>query len=141
MTQGNYANVNGLNMYYEIHGTGEPLILLHGGLGVIGMFAEILPLLAENRQVIAVELQGHGHTADIERPLSFEQLGDDIAALIQQLGLNNADIAGYSLGGGVALQTAIRHPGSGAQAGGSFSALQERRMVHRSSRRNESDER
>jgi pimeloyl-ACP methyl ester carboxylesterase len=111
MTQGKYANVNGLNMYYEIYGAGPPLILLHGGFGVIGMFEQNLPALAENRQVIAVELQGHGHTADINRPLSFEQFADDVAALIKHVGLENADILGYSLGGGAALQTAIRHPG------------------------------
>lgn len=111
IAQGKYANVNGLKMYYEVYGQGQPLILLHGGLGVIGMFEQILPSLAEKRQVVAVELQGHGHTADIDRPLSFEQMADDIAALIGQLGLENADILGYSLGGGVALQTAIRHPG------------------------------
>jgi pimeloyl-ACP methyl ester carboxylesterase len=81
MTQGKYANVNGLKMYYEVHGKGQPLILLHGGLGGIGMFAPILPALAENRQVVGVELQGHQHTADINRPMSFEQMADDIAAL------------------------------------------------------------
>ena len=109
--QGEYAPVNGLNLYYEVHGTGgEPLILLHGGLGGIVEFAPILPLLAETRQVIAVELQGHGHTADIDRPLTFENMADDVAALIDYLGLEHADILGYSLGGGVALQTAIRHP-------------------------------
>jgi pimeloyl-ACP methyl ester carboxylesterase len=110
MTQGNYAHVNGLKMYYEIHGKGQPVVLLHGGLGTIGMFAEILPALAENRQVVAVELQGHGHTADINRPLSFEQMADDVTALVKQLGFENADLFGYSLGGGVALQAAIRHP-------------------------------
>jgi pimeloyl-ACP methyl ester carboxylesterase len=106
----NYACVNGLNMYYEIHGMGKPLVLLHGGLGGVGMFEQLLPSLAETRQVIAVELQAHGHTADIDRPLSFELMADDIAALIKLIGLENADIVGYSLGGGVALQTAIRHP-------------------------------
>jgi pimeloyl-ACP methyl ester carboxylesterase len=110
MTQGKYANVNSLKLYYEIHGKGQPLILLHGGLGTIDMFEQILPSLAESRQVIAVELQGHGHTADIDRPLSFESMADDIAALIKHLGFEKTDILGYSLGGGVALQTAIRHP-------------------------------
>ena len=109
MAQGRYANVNGLKMDYEVHGQGQPLILLHGGLGVIGMFEQILPGLAENRQVVAVELQGHGHTADIDRSLSFELMADDIAALIKHFELENADLFGYSLGGGVALQTAIRH--------------------------------
>jgi pimeloyl-ACP methyl ester carboxylesterase len=110
MTQGKYANVNGLKLYYEIYGKGQPLILLHGGLGEIRMFDPILPSLAEKRQVLAVELQAHGHTADIDRPLSYEQMADDIAALIKHLKLGMADILGYSLGGGVALQTAIRHP-------------------------------
>ncbi len=110
MTQGNYANVDGLKMYYEMHGAGKPLVLLHGGLGSIAMFAQLLPALAESRQVIAVDLQGHGHTADMDRPFSYERMADNIAALIQQLKLPNADLVGYSLGGGVALHTAIRHP-------------------------------
>ncbi len=110
MTRGNYAAVNGLKMYYELHGQGQPVVLLHGGLGGIEMFAPILPALADNRQVVAVELQAHGHTADVDRPLSYEQMADDVAALVRQLGFENADLLGYSLGGGVALQTAIRHP-------------------------------
>ena len=114
MTQGKYANVNGLKLYYEIHGQGQPLILLHGGFGVIGMFEQNLPALAANRQVIGVELQGHGHTADINRPLSFEQMADDVAALVKHLGIEKADVFGYSLGGGVALQTAIRQHWPGA---------------------------
>ncbi|MFD0588735.1 alpha/beta fold hydrolase [Paenibacillus sp. GCM10027627] len=109
--KGNYASINGLNMYYEIHGTGQPLILLHGGLATIDMmFGQLLPELAKTRQVVAVELQAHGHTADIDRPLSYEQMADDTAALIKHLGLKNADVFGFSMGGGVALQTAIRHP-------------------------------
>jgi len=107
---GRYASVNGLELYYEVYGTGRPLVLIHGGLGVIGMFAQVLPHLAESRQVIGVELQGHGHTADIDRPFSYESMADDIASLIKHLGLENADVLGYSLGGGVAWQTAIRHP-------------------------------
>ena len=107
---GKYVSVNDLNMYYEVHGTGKPLIILHGGFGVVGMFEQLLPQLAETRQVIAVELQGHGHTADIDRPLSFEFMADDVAALLKHLGFANADILGYSLEGGVALQTVIRHP-------------------------------
>jgi pimeloyl-ACP methyl ester carboxylesterase len=107
---GRYADVNGIKLYYETRGTGRPLILLHGGLGAIEMFGPNLPALAKGRQVIAVDLQGHGRTADIDRPLSVELMGDDIAALIKHLGLEDADIMGYSLGGGVALQTAIRHP-------------------------------
>jgi pimeloyl-ACP methyl ester carboxylesterase len=107
---GSYATVNGLGIYYEIHGTGRPLILLHGGVGAIEMFGEVLPLLAESRRVVAVDLQAHGRTADIDRPLSFESMADDIAALLGHLEIEKADVMGYSLGGGVALQTAIRHP-------------------------------
>lgn len=104
-----YAPVNGLRMYYEIHGTGKPLILIHGGAGSTANFTEI-PLLSNSRQVIAVDLQAHGRTADIDRPLSYEAMADDIAALIKYLGLEKADVMGYSLGGGVALRTAIQHP-------------------------------
>ncbi len=106
-----YAPVNGLNLYYEIHGSGAPLVLLHGGFGATGMFGELLPALAAHRRVIAVDLQGHGRTADIDRPLRIESMADDIAALLAHLGLATASLMGYSLGGAVALQTAIRHPG------------------------------
>ena len=109
-TTGRYADVNGINLYYETHGTGRPMILLHGGLGSGEMFAPILPTLAERRQVILVDLQGHGRTADIDRPIDTALMADDIAALIDHLGLDRPDVVGYSLGGGVALQTAIRHP-------------------------------
>jgi pimeloyl-ACP methyl ester carboxylesterase len=108
--KGSYVSVNGLNMYYEMHGNGEPLVMLHGAFGTIDMHGALLPLLAQTRQVIAVELQAHGHSADIDRPLSYEMMADDIAALIKHLEIGQADILGYSLGGGVALQTAIRHP-------------------------------
>src|SRR2546426_10342218 len=107
---GQYADVNGIKLYYEIHGAGAPLILLHGGLGAISMFGPNLPALAEGRQVIAVDLQGHGGTADIDRPLSPELMADDIAALIKHLKLERPDLMGFSLGGGVALLTAIKHP-------------------------------
>ncbi len=107
---GSYASVNGLNMYYEAHGSGRPLILLHGGVSASEMFDPILPKLSENRQVITVHLEGHGRTATLDRPLRFEQMADDIAALMKHLGIASADIMGYSLGGGVSLQTAIRHP-------------------------------
>jgi pimeloyl-ACP methyl ester carboxylesterase len=110
MNKAGYASVNGLTMYYEILGTGKPLILLHGGVGAIQMFGEVLPSLAQNRQVVAVDLQAHGRTADIDRPLSFELMAGDIAALIKHLGIEEADVMGYSLGGGVALRTAIGHP-------------------------------
>ncbi len=109
-TRGSYAEVNGVRMYYEVHGAGRPVILLHGGLGAIEMFGEVLPLLAEDRQVVAVDLQAHGRTADVSRPLGYGTMADDVAALIEHLGLERADLMGYSLGGGVALQTAIRHP-------------------------------
>jgi pimeloyl-ACP methyl ester carboxylesterase len=109
-SKGNYAEVNGLNMYYEIHGTGQPLILLHGAYMTIDAMGEVVPALAETRQVIAVELQGHGRTADIDRPLTYEQMADDIAALLRHLVIEKADIFGYSMGGGVAFQVAIRHP-------------------------------
>ena len=109
---GRYADVNGVNLYYETHGAADatPLILLHGGLGSGEMFGPILPTLAATHRVIAVDLQGHGRTADIDRPLDIRLMGDDIAALIDHLGLGRADVMGYSLGGGVALQTAVRHP-------------------------------
>lgn len=97
-------------MYYEIHGTGQPLILLHGGFGLTGMFGEVLPLLAQGQQVIAADLQGHGRTADIDRPLRLEYMADDIAALISHLGFDQADVMGYSMGGGAALRAAIQHP-------------------------------
>ncbi len=108
--QQGYAMVNGINLYYEIHGSGSPLILLPGGFMTVEAMGEIVPKLAATRRVIGVELQGHGHTADIERPLRFELMANDIAALIRHLGLEKADIFGFSLGGGVGLQTAIRHP-------------------------------
>lgn len=107
---GRYAGVNGLHMYYEIHGSGRPLILLHGGLGSGEMFGPILPTLAEHHQVIPVDLQGHGRTADIERPIDISLMADDIVALVDLLGLDKPDVVGYSLGGGVALFTAVRYP-------------------------------
>src|SRR5215217_1695325 len=107
---GNYASVNGLRMYYEIHGTGRPLVVLHGAYMTIETMGEIVPSLAETRQVIAVELQGHGHTADIDRPLTYEHMADDVAALLRHLGIEEPDIFGFSMGGSAALQLAIRHP-------------------------------
>ena len=108
--QTGYAPVNGLQMYYEIHGSGEPLVLLHGAFGAIDLWGPILTTLAENHQVIAVEQQGHGHTADIDRPFSYEQMADDVAALMDHLAIVQADIVGYSMGADTALQVAIRHP-------------------------------
>jgi pimeloyl-ACP methyl ester carboxylesterase len=107
---GEYAEVNGINLYYETRGAGRPLILLHGGLGSGEMFGSVLPILAERHQVIAVDLQGHGRTADIDRPIDIRLMADDIAALIDHLDLDRPDVVGWSLGGGVALQTAVRHP-------------------------------
>jgi pimeloyl-ACP methyl ester carboxylesterase len=106
-----HADVNGLSLWYEEHGSGEPLVVLHGGIGASETLAPIVPALAAGRRVIAVDLQGHGHTADIDRPLRPESLADDVAALIEHLGLDEADVFGYSLGGEVALRTAIQHPG------------------------------
>lgn len=108
---GHYAAVNGLKMYYEIHGSGRPLVLLHGGGStIVSTFGRILPELAKTHQVIAVELQAHGHTPDIDRPLSFEQDADDVAALLRQLHIAKADFMGFSNGGTTCLQIAIRHP-------------------------------
>jgi pimeloyl-ACP methyl ester carboxylesterase len=97
-------------MYYEIHGQGKPTMLLHGAYMTIDLMGPILPGLANSRQVIAIEQQGHGHTADVARPLTYEQMADDTAALARHLKIDNADVVGYSMGGGVALQIAIRHP-------------------------------
>jgi pimeloyl-ACP methyl ester carboxylesterase len=108
--QTGYAPVNGLQMYYEIHGAGEPLLLLHGADGTIDLWGPILTTLAERRQVIAVEQQAHGHTADIDRPLSYEQMTEDTAALMRYLDIEHADIFGYSMGGNIGLQLAMRHP-------------------------------
>jgi pimeloyl-ACP methyl ester carboxylesterase len=108
---GQYALVNGLKMYYEIHGNGTPLVLLHGGGSTIrSTFGRILLDLAGRHRVIAVELQAHGHTLDIDRPLSFEQDADDVAKLLKQLQIDRTDIVGFSNGGTTALQMAIRHP-------------------------------
>ena len=106
-----YVSVNGLEMYYEIHGSGQPLVLLHGAFSAVGTsFGSLLPELAKTRQVIGFELQAHGHTADIDRPLSMDSMADDVAAAIKELGFESADVFGYSMGGGVALRVAIRHP-------------------------------
>ena len=107
---GQYAEVNGINLYFETIGAGRPLILLHGGLGSGEMFGPTRPTLAERHQVIAVDLQGHGRTADIDRPIDIRLMADDIAALIDYLGLDKPDVVGYSLGGGVAFFTAVNYP-------------------------------
>src|SRR3990170_2546199 len=106
-----YVPVNGLNMYYEIHGTGQPLVLLHGAFSAIDTsFGQVLPGLAKSRQVIAFELQGHGRTADIDRPLTLEGMAEDVAAALKQLGIESADVFGYSNGAAVALRLTISHP-------------------------------
>lgn len=106
-----YSEVNGLRMYYEIHGSGKPLVLIHGGGSTINTtFGRVLPLLAEKHQVIAIELQAHGRTRDRDQPLSFEQDADDVAALLKNLNIAKADVFGFSNGGTTAFQMAIRHP-------------------------------
>jgi pimeloyl-ACP methyl ester carboxylesterase len=107
---GQYAEVNGIELYYETHGAGRPMILLHGGLGSGEMFGPVVPMLAERHQVVTVDLQGHGRTADIDRPIDPSLMADDIAALIDHLALAKPDVVGYSLGGGVAMHTAAKYP-------------------------------
>jgi pimeloyl-ACP methyl ester carboxylesterase len=109
-TAGHFAFINGLNMYYQIQGAGTPLVLLHGGVGALEMLSPIVPIFAERRKVIAVDLQGHGRTADIDRPLRYEFMADDIAGLLKHLGVEQADLLGYSLGAGVAMRTTFQHP-------------------------------
>ena len=106
-----YAPVNGLKMYYEIHGKGDPVVLLHGSfMTITNNWTNTIAQLSKSRQVIAVEMQGHGRTADFNRDFSFENLADDIAALLDYLKIKQADVLGYSMGGGIAMQVAIRHP-------------------------------
>ena len=108
-----YVPVNGLKMYYEIHGKGEPVVLLHGSYMTIpGNWQEMIAALAKTRRVIAVEMQGHGRTADIDRDFSYDSLADDVAAMLDYLKIGKADLIGYSMGGGVAMNAAIRHPGN-----------------------------
>jgi len=120
LVRSGYAPVNGLQMYYEIHGTGKPLVTIHPAWGL----ANVFPSLIRHRQLIAVELQGHGRTADIDRPLTFEQYADDVAALLKHLQIEQADVFGVSLGGTVAVMMAVRHPdliGRVATYGATFS--------------------
>jgi pimeloyl-ACP methyl ester carboxylesterase len=105
-----YVTANGVNYYYEIHGKGDPLLLLHGGLGNIGMFEPDLPALARARQVIALDLYGHGRTALTDRPISLIDQGDDMAVILKQLGYGQVDVMGYSMGGGIAFRLAVQHP-------------------------------
>jgi pimeloyl-ACP methyl ester carboxylesterase len=98
-------------MYYEVHGAGPPLALLHGAyMSIESAFGRLIPALAATREVVAVELQGHGRTTDADRPITYEGMADDVAALMQALGLARADVFGYSMGGATALQLAVRHP-------------------------------
>ncbi|HEX6276425.1 MAG TPA: alpha/beta fold hydrolase [Polyangiaceae bacterium] len=109
---GRYATVNELRMYYEVHGSGRPLVLLHGALETIeASFAKVVPALARTHRVIAVEQQAHGHTADIDRRVSYEQMADDTAELLRTLDVRETDVLGYSMGASVAFQLALRHPG------------------------------
>ena len=109
--QTGYAPVNGLKMYYEIHGEGKPLVLIHGGGSTIETtFGRVLPMFAKKYKVIAVELQAHGHTSDRNAPETFEQDADDVAALLKQLNISKASVLGFSNGGTTAMQIAIRHP-------------------------------
>src|SRR5437762_12602537 len=106
-----YASVNGLKMYYEVHGSGETVVLLHGAfMTITNNWTGWIGELSKTRRVIAVEMQGHGRTADTKRDITYENLADDVAALLEQLKIPRADLIGYSMGGGVAMQCAIRHP-------------------------------
>ena len=106
-----YAQVRGLKMYYELHGSGRPLVLLHGAFGMVEAWGTVLPTLAKHYQVIIAEMQGHGRTADIDRPFTSEDMADDTAALLKELKIEKADVFGYSMGGQIGLALAIRHPG------------------------------
>src|SRR5436190_13765723 len=107
---GGYADVNGIKLYHEIYGSGEPLVLIHGGLTTIGEMQGWVEPLAKTRQVIAVEMQGHGRTADTDRPMKLQTMGDDIAALLDHLEILKADLVGHSFGGASAIRAAIQHP-------------------------------
>ncbi|MFL6622662.1 MAG: alpha/beta fold hydrolase [Sulfurifustis sp.] len=109
-TRTGYVHANGVNYYYEVHGRGEPLLLLHGGFGSIQMFGPVLPTLSKNRQVIGVDLYGHGRTALTDREINLVEMGDDMAVLLKQLGYKQVDVFGYSMGGGVAFRLAAQHP-------------------------------
>jgi pimeloyl-ACP methyl ester carboxylesterase len=106
-----YADVNGLKMYYEMYGQGKPIVLLHGSFMTIPLnWSHIIPLFAKNRKVIVAEMQGHGRTRDISREISYEGMADDVSGLLKHLNIDSADILGYSMGGGIAFQVAVRHP-------------------------------
>ena len=111
-TESGYADVNGLKLYYEVYGEGKPLVLLHGSYMTIPLnWSHFIPLLAKDRKVIATEMQGHGRTKDVAREFSYESMADDVSGLLKHLNVDSADILGYSMGGGVAFQAAVRHPG------------------------------
>ena len=105
-----HVAVNGVDYYYEIRGEGEPLLLLHGGLGTMDMFQPLMPIFADGREVITVDLQGHGRSTLGDRPISLIDMGDDMAAVLKEIGYGPVDALGYSLGGGVALRLAVQHP-------------------------------
>lgn len=106
-----YAEVNGLKMYYEVYGEGKPIVLLHGSYMTIPLiWAHLIPLMSKDRKVIVAEMQGHGRTKDISRAISYESMADDVSGLLKHLKVDSADILGYSMGGGVAFQMAVRHP-------------------------------
>lgn len=108
--QNGYSEVNGIRMYYEIRGEGDPIIVLHGAYMSIPAMGDIVPMLAEARRVFAIELQGHGRTEDIDRPITYPALADDVAAFMDAMNLSRADIFGYSMGAAVGFQLAVRHP-------------------------------
>jgi pimeloyl-ACP methyl ester carboxylesterase len=108
---GNRVKVNGMQMYYEVSGAGEPLVILHGAYMNIPSMGAIVPMLAKTHKVYALEFQGHGRTTDIDRPITYPNLADDVAAFMDAVGIAKADVFGYSMGAGAALQLAIRHPG------------------------------
>lgn len=117
-THDGYVDIDGLSVYYEVHGEGPPLVLLHGGLlSIQSNFGDVLPMLAEDHRVVAIELQGHGRTADSDRPLSLERLADDVAGVLTKLGVGRTDVLGFSLGGLVAVEFARRHPGRAPPVG------------------------
>jgi pimeloyl-ACP methyl ester carboxylesterase len=107
---GKYVDVNGMKMYYEVSGQGDPLIVLHGAYMTIATMGEIIPALAKTHTVYAIEMQGHGHTNDIDRPITYPNLADDVAAFMDAVALDKADVFGYSMGAAAGLQLAIRHP-------------------------------